>query len=274
MSKKINFNDIVDKVVLSVIFETKKQVIPKNKLMCSGLSFDYDERNSLMEGYFSTFPIEKTIDYISNRFSLTTDHTKLSNNKYNGLIRIEYGDNDEEMIALFLPTGNYDIKLIDSDMSLCGYFLSTKQPYYNYDVLYYEKRHQSNINDKLLKYEYLYHVSPLKYKEKILKNGLVPKTLSKLGYHPDRVYFTVDKQYCEPIVFNFKQVVIDKYNRETDVKKKKQLQSDINDKYVVYRIKVDDVIDKVVFFYDPNMMGAVYTTDNINPNVIEIENII
>ena len=41
----------------------------------------------------------------------------------------------------------------------------------------------------------LYHCSPLKYKDKILKIGLIPKSNNKISNHPDRIYLTdnIDK---------------------------------------------------------------------------------
>jgi len=46
--------------------------------------------------------------------------------------------------------------------------------------------HQVEIPDML------YHASPIKFKDKILKSGLTPKSGNKLSNHPERVYLTDD----------------------------------------------------------------------------------
>jgi glycosyltransferase involved in cell wall biosynthesis len=42
----------------------------------------------------------------------------------------------------------------------------------------------------------LYHTSPLKFKEKILKSGLSPRSGNKLSNHPDRIYLTNSFNKC------------------------------------------------------------------------------
>lgn len=261
---------VIEEAIFNYFFEKKQIVTPKNKIGSAGLSIPYNDRNSLMEGYYSTFPIEKVINYISNRYNLTTNKYNVSLDRYNGLLRKENGDNNEELIAVFLPNNRYDKEKFCSDMSMCGYYLSHIQPYFNFDTLYFEKRHQDKISDIAEKYEYIYHVSPLKYEKKILINGLIPKTLSKLGFHPERIYFTTNVNYCEAIAYELQQVAIEKYNKETDVNKKKKLEFDAKNKeYVVFRVKTANIQD-VNFFFDPNMQEAIYTNENIKPDFIEI----
>ena len=265
-----HIENIIDKAILNYFFEKKSFVIPKNKIGAAGLYLPYNERTPLMEGYYSTFPIEKVIEYISNRYNLTTNKYDISNKKYNGLIRKENGDNNEELIAIFLPNNRYDKEKVCSDLSMCGYYLSINQSYFNYDVLYFEKRYQDKIDNISEKYQYIYHVSPIKYENKIITNGLSPRTLSKIGYHPERIYFTVNIEYCQAIAYELQQVAIEKYEKETNIENKKKLEYDAKNKeYVVYRIKTTD-IQNIDFFFDPNMQEAIYCKENIKPEIIEI----
>lgn len=268
LNERINM--AIEEVIFNYLFEKKQIVTPKNKIGSAGLSIPYNDRKTLMEGYYSTFPIEKVINYISNRYNLTTNKYDVSLNKYNGLIRKENGDNNEELIAVFLPNNRYDKEKFCSDMSMCGYYLSHMQPYFNFDTLYFEKRHQDKISNISEKYEYIYHVSPIKYENKIITDGLSPRTLSKLSYHPERIYFTVNIEYCQAIAYELQQVAIEKYKKETDIEKKKKLKYDAENKeYVVYRIKTTD-IQNIDFFFDPNMQEAIYCKENIRPEIIEI----
>ena len=42
----------------------------------------------------------------------------------------------------------------------------------------------------------LYHASPLKFKDKIIKNGLIPKSGNKISIHPERIYLSDSFESC------------------------------------------------------------------------------
>ena len=266
---------LIREAIFNTIFENKGFVTPKNKILSSPFSISYEKRNKLMEGYYATYPIEKVIDYITNRYSLAKNINDFISGDANGYARIEVGDNNEKMIAVYLPTNKYDKKNIESDMSLCGYYLSLIQPFQNCDILYFEKRIQNNVNDILKNTDVIYHVSPLKYKNKITEIGLIPKTLSKLSNHPERIYFTLNKNYCGPIAYEFYNTVKEKYESETNLILKEKYRKELEDKsYVIFKVNIKEIKDKINFYYDPNMMEGIYTKENIPPTCIEIDNII
>lgn len=90
----------------------------------------------------------------------------------------------------------------------------------------------------------LYHCSPLKYRDKILKIGLVPKSKNKLSNHPDRIYLANDIN----IVIKFGEYLEDEFCiYEIDGNCLSKLYSDVN-----FRKK------------------GFYTFDNIKPQYIKI----
>jgi hypothetical protein len=101
----------------------------------------------------------------------------------------------------------------------------------------------------------LYHATPMKYKEKILKIGLAPKSKSKAATHSHRVYFTFDMNGINKLLQNPKF-----YPDETE--------------FVIFKIDLWTLFKsrKIRFFEDPAYIGqAVYTYENIPPKFITIE---
>jgi hypothetical protein len=50
----------------------------------------------------------------------------------------------------------------------------------------------------------LYHLTPTLFVNKILKNGLIPRSRSKKSYHPDRIYLATNVEDCEKLIPVFK----------------------------------------------------------------------
>jgi hypothetical protein len=139
---------------------------------------------AIAEGLIKTHPIDKSVDIIKRRFpnvDVTTDDDgeivvsdlteKLS--VYNILFT-----NLGYFISLVEINNKWD-KTIDLDKVVDAVILEPK-----YD-------------QKMPVPKFLYHASPLKYKEKILKNGLALKSLNKVSLHPDRIYLTDSLMTCK-----------------------------------------------------------------------------
>lgn len=133
----------------------------------------------ITEGLIKTHPLEKSVNIIKKRFpNLNIEIEK------DGEIYIE---GDLSLLKQYIPLFNN-----------LGYFISTYTingndwlKEYNDDTkpsaLYLEPIYDIEI-DKIP--DVLYHTSPLKFKDKILKIGFIPKTGNKLSKHPDRIYLT------------------------------------------------------------------------------------
>lgn len=99
----------------------------------------------------------------------------------------------------------------------------------------------------------IYHIYAKKYKDKIFKNGLIPKSRMRKSYHPERCYFTYTRIEGKNLIDKFK--FVDKlYN--------------INNEYDIMVINTKELND-VKFYNDPNSIGF-YIYDNISPkNIIK-----
>lgn len=141
----------------------------------------YSNRNNYLildEGLIKTISKTKAIEIILNRFPELEIETDID-----GELSI-YGFNNK--LKKYMPI-----------ITNLGYFISL----ISYDNDTYEK----HIDEELIpytivlepKYDFevdspkiLYHTSPLKIKNKILKNGLSPKSNNKLSRHPERIYLS------------------------------------------------------------------------------------
>ena len=93
----------------------------------------------------------------------------------------------------------------------------------------------------------LFHVTTKNKAIKIAKDGIVPKSYSKLTYHPERIYLT--DSIVAAIEFADK------------IKKKEEI-------YVILGIKTD-LVPNMKIYDDPNYkLSGYYTLNNISPNAL------
>ena len=113
----------------------------------------------------------------------------------------------------------------------------------------------------------LYHLSVQEYKDKILKNGIFPKSKSKLSSHVDRVYLYKTIDDCKILIPQMKLHYSEEMNvNHYELGNKKWRK---NTKWIIYKI-----IGDYKLYKDPRYDGGYYTMDNIDPNnisIIEIE---
>lgn len=207
------------------------------------------QRNGILplnEGLIYSQPIETTMRILKNKFS------ELEIKSYDdGDISIE-GLNDR--LVKYMP-------LINN----LGYFISSA--FKGDDSIEISKLKREELEDVICsnifiepKYDYqvdipniLYHASPLKFKDKILKIGLTPKSASKLAYHPDRIYLSNNIQSC----IKFGEYLLNFYENEY-----------YKNGYCIYIIKGEGV-DKL--YSDINMREAgFYTLNNIKKEYISL----
>jgi hypothetical protein len=136
-------------------------------------------RLAIVEGLIHTYPTEKSVNIIKKRFPELTIEVESD-----GEIYIE--NQPPQKLEKYLPiinnlgyfiskltiNGQEWIKEYSSNTMPIAFILEAK---YDYEV---------DIPDEL------YHASPIKFKDKILKYGLTPKTGNKLSNHPERIYLT------------------------------------------------------------------------------------
>lgn len=135
----------------------------------------------ISEGLIYTYPIQKSMNIIKKRFPELDVDLDINGEIY---IKGDIGE-IEKYIPLFTNLGyfisfltidghnwikEYDSKTIPTSLLL--------EPLYDIRI------------DKIP--EKLYHLSPLKYKSKILKYGFIPKSKNRISIHPDRIYVSDD----------------------------------------------------------------------------------
>lgn len=105
--------------------------------------------------------------------------------------------------------------------------------------------------------KYVYHVTSDDHVEKIKKQGLAPKSKSKLSSHPERVYITASKQDAVDIAKVFSQ-------KSPEWKKTPQKN------WAILTIDTEKIPgDYFKLYKDPNYQKGYYTVNNIPPYAIE-----
>ena len=223
----------------------------------------------LYEGLIITRPIGTSIDTLE-RWSSATDKIDVSENENRNKIIIRFRSklDDKEMDNLFSWINNlgWYISSYVTDRFPLKWSKFT-------DMGDLKKNNNSSILLTMTLeakfdleigrgvYKTMYHVSPLKFKHKIDKIGLIPKTLSKLSYHPERIYLSIDKDDAKRLIPRFEKLSKDEHN----------------DGWVIYKVNITRLTDYnngLRFFKDPNLPEGIYTLSNIPPQFLSEDEII
>lgn len=132
--------------------------------------------------------------------------------------------------------------------------------YPNLDKLQINIIKRYDVSDDSPLPEFLYHITEKKYLNKILKNGLIPKSHSKIEKHPDRVYLLNNLTGA----LDFKKILLKNYPDR---------------KFQFLKINTK-LINNIKLYFDPTYFSderdyndfsykAYYTYDNISPLVIK-----
>lgn len=104
----------------------------------------------------------------------------------------------------------------------------------------------------------LYHLSIKSHEKKILKNGLVPRSNSKLAYHPPRIYLSDDPLKSEKLITKMRALYFPQQANNGKYKKYD---------FIIFEIDTTELDIKL--YTDPNSEGY-YTQGNIPPKHIAI----
>lgn len=225
------------------------------------LNFDlYCFEKMLDEGLTMTYPSDKVVRYIRNKFNLTDDD-----------IDIDY-DDDFIMVHHDLKNNNIELfnKIKHILVSSGYYFGKIEEP-----AIIFEKKFEKDVFDELKssgEITYLFHVSPSINDKKILKNGLIPKSKNYQFNYPDRIYLLGDKnvkndpEFIKRICFELFKPILDKMSKENcDDEHIRKIS-----KYSLFRIDFGK-LNKINLYRDKNALNfeSFFTMDNIHPNLIE-----
>ena len=212
-----------------------------------------DYRKFLNEGLIKTFPISIYKDNLLDNLNILNLNLDIDINFNN------------ETFKLITPKVNFDeLIIINSYVNNLGYFLTkftikrnNKTNTFKYDQKTFEK--QSKNNDGLILYyeskfdkqiqitNKLYHATEIENIEKIMKNGLYPKSNSKIEYHSERIYLSKNENDCIKLI-----------------PKLRAFSLNINIPFVILEINKPDY-----YFLDSKSDG-IYTYENINKDDIKL----
>ena len=192
---------------------------------------------SILEGLIFTHPIDKSTNILKKRF-----------------FELEVEIEDEGGIYIEIKEPNKIGKYLPIITNL-GYFISLYTldgsnwlKDYNNDTemiaFYLEPKYDLKVDVPHV----LYHVSPIKFKDKISKIGFIPKTGNKISKHTERIYLTDDLKTAISFGDNIK--------------------SETNSGYCIYKISGDYIEN---LYSDINLRsGGFYTLQNISPDNFEL----
>ena len=234
------------------------------------LAFDINE------GLIKTYPPFDTIRYVKTHVKNISDNNIC---EYDIDIRVEHiasSVNPEfppENILLtskgkeLNASDEFEFKRM---FGLCGWVLSRKnmsidrdsgdnafdyifEPKFNYDIT-------EDIKNKI---SYLYHVSPEIYKDKILRQGFVPKSKNASFDYPDRVYLLLLTGNPINQAKNFALSLAQRVKWKEDLSSPGEYPM-----YVLYAIDVSKLQQGTRIYRDPISKYGVYTFSNIPPDAI------
>ena len=210
------------------------------------------EQNKLYEGLITTYPIENVIQELNDNYFDAYEEEGMNNVKIIVVygVRIEEDDKEDEKTLLSIANkGGYilkeKVKSFDDEED-------NHYDYYFVPKFAYECTKEAYLGDMCV-----YHLTNDYYIEKILKNGLAPKTKNKIENHPDRVYVAKEKNISKNFI---RQMFL--YMKNYKFKPIKY----------IYLLKIDlSKCEDKRFFLDPSAPDGMFTYENIPPQCISIE---
>ena len=249
------------KLTKKELFEFLKKPTPKNgwvkNTSIGQFSILREQQDKIYEGLIKTYPIDSIERKIKRDFPE---------------LRYEIVETAFKSKSLLVyPINKTIADNIIHIMDTYGWFLSFPKTLdrNNFKNLKFEAKYDIQVDFDYNKPLILSHLTPSVNLKNILKNGLSPKTNSKLSRHPDRVYFFTkdlpfDKLFTLASKLYIENKNIPKYKYE----------------YTLLNVEFNDeptppdgfhvTAPRIKLFADPNAPGCVYTMENVNPKNITI----
>lgn len=284
MKKK---HDIIEAFYYMTLYRNK--VFGINNGIFGDMELNYRYLDFLNEGLVATYPFQKLLNEITqivgfchrvetrpyiyeddkNNYIWIEGGGSFSDNFLRGILRVHVGhkemfNNQTAYLKRICDACGYYINNIDSNK--CEFGIESK---IGKDV--YEDIKTAN--------DYLYHICPTMYVEKILKTGLVPLSRNEAYLYPNRIYLFTDsilgkEQNYAKMLYVYKPKFYDIFLGDTELYKK-YVDNGVNPKeYSVLKIDIEG-IDSSIFIDDnfakTDEICALYVTENIKPKYISVE---
>ena len=173
--------------------------------------------------------------------------------------------NTKDNISLLIPELKNNRDIIITVMKQEGYYLICESPdkldkatNVDWVVLTFAPYEQYKVNDDVAASRFLYHTTKKSNVISIMDNGLVPQSHNGMCKYPPRTYFYIEEyknnvyQYAYSLYMSAKEHIT---NPEKE--------------YVVLRVDFNK-LDGIDFYDDPLIDKAVYTTQKISQEFIEV----
>lgn len=236
---------LVKKNILELLYEAHKD--------------EYDL--NLKEGLTKTTNIDKTLNLLKKSFNKGYHYIKKDNNTFIVDFIHVYKNDVGRFTQMannlgWFPSHMFILNKNGNDVDFQGKWDINK---FNEGETYvtFEAKYDEQVVENIPKI--LYHASPSKYADKILKIGLSPRSRSKKSFHPDRVYVSSSLEKIKKLIPLLGKTGGDK-------------------EYTVFKINTEDIPGNYFKIYtDPNfsMSGTnnegFYTVNNIPPYALSKE---
>ena len=228
---------------------TKIGPIPNLILFDEPFYFD----DLLFEGVFSTYSIDTVVNSLKRHFGFADrfeDYVfkyKSAQGVYNIAVLLEKDWHNYSSLK----------EKIMHEMERGGWVKARETTEDNTTCLVFEALHPNDCFEESPNLKYVYHISPIKHREKILRIGLVPKAKNKIHEYNAKIHFL----YMLP--WSLKTFA---YQLERTLTKDGHIENPV---YCIYRIDLTKLPKGTKFYPDSQAENSCWTYDNIPPYAIE-----
>jgi len=199
-------------------------------------------RLAIVEGLIHTYPIDKSVNILKRRFPELKIEVEDDGEIY---IENQPPQKLEKYIPIITNLGYFISKLTINGQEWIKDFNNDTKPI----AFILEAKYDYEVEIP----ETLYHASPIKFRDKIVKFGLTPRTGNKLSNHPERIYLTDDLNKA----IDFGNYLIEEEDSEW-----------YKNGYCVYSVKGTGISK---LYSDVNFrQGGFYTLNNIKSENIKL----
>lgn len=248
------FREHIEKVTLNEIKTIigHKLVFPENPERYHKSKFEIQaDSNMLTEGLIRSYPMHWVWNYVANRANEDFVNGGINNKKQHVWFVLQPGSKSIEPLKQKMETFGYYCAVEDSVKT--GVYLQFEP---KFDIYFKGSEFHSRNNNIVF-----YHVTPNIYKDKILSNGLIPKSKNEYLIYPDRIYLMLAVEGKEK-AYDMAGMLYEKDTNELN-----------NGTYSLFGITLTGLND-IKFYPDRNSpeVKAYFTYENIPPqNIVFIE---
>jgi len=258
---------LVQEEVIETLSNKQKQHIihylkkPRALKPLQEMEYRLNEQKLLYEGLNITYPVEQTINHLEDlNIDRDRDNIHSSIENETNVIYVKIYFNNTENNDLF---HNIKKEMRTYGWQLGGIVDSFQKTYKNITTiiqpnqvieLFFVPLFNTEIDKQFIP-NVLFHVTPTPRLIKIKKNGLTPKTNSKLNNHPERIYFfkTYNLQHIKDLIERLFRT--------------EELEYKYKSEYTLLQVDMS-VPFTIRLFNDPDSKNSCYTMENIPPNRI------